>query len=163
MAVLPPKLCPSCGDEFVHSATRCGSCDVDLVGADTPLDPVRDQLPASDELVPLRAENAAWVDSLGARLAREEIPCRVEVLDGAGGRGPRGSDHSLVLLVRRQDLERAREIDHALLRSQLPDMPEDVDTSVSETEHCPACGSSIAEDATECPDCGLGFDAPGGD
>ena len=82
MAVLPPKLCPSCGDEFVHSATRCGSCDVDLVGADTPLDPVRDQLPASDELVPLRAENAAWVDSLGARLAREEIPCRVEVLEG---------------------------------------------------------------------------------
>ena len=35
MVQLPPKICPRCGEEYVHTMQRCVACDVPL-GSDAP-------------------------------------------------------------------------------------------------------------------------------
>jgi hypothetical protein len=131
-------------------------CDVALVVLDELPPEERSELPPADQLVRVRVENPVWIDNLAARLAEEGIASRVDLLDGDG---PVARRHGApcALYVRPEDAERARRIDEDLLREQLPDLPEGADTGWSEAEGCPACGASVDAQASECPDCGLGF------
>jgi hypothetical protein len=117
------------------------------------------ELPASDALVQVRVENPVWIRALAERLAQEGIPSRVELLDSDSSTARRHGA-PCILRVRPEDAERARQLDAALLRAQLPDLPEDASTEWREAEGCPACGTALDPEAAECPECGLSFGEP---
>lgn len=156
MSVLPPRVCPSCREEYVGTVERCVECSVPLVDASELPPEEEGGLPPVEQLVQIRVEHPVWIESLAAHLADEGIASRVVLLDSeapaAQGRGA-----PCALYVQPVDAERARRIDEEFLRRQLPDLPEDTDTGWSEAEGCPACGAVVDAEATECPDCGLGF------
>jgi hypothetical protein len=149
-------MCPSCREEYLATVERCAHCGVALVAASELPPEEQTDLPPLEELVRVRVENPVWIEALAGQLAREGIPSRVELLDTDA---PLARRHGApcVLYVQSGDAERARQIDEELLRQQLPDLPEGADTGWSEAEGCPACGAAVAAQATECPDCGLGF------
>lgn len=147
---LPPKYCPDCGEEFLHAASRCSDCGVDLV-----LDPQTSQaapeLPEAGELVAVRGADLRWIRELEERLARAGIPCRVEIGETRPGAAARGT-----LFVRPEDAEGAAAIDAEFAREQIPDLPEGTTSLwVESGDTCPACSSPVPPDATACPDCGL--------
>ncbi len=150
---LPPKVCPSCAEEYVHSVSRCVHCDVDLVAADAlPAAPPSD-LPPASELTAIRFASAGWALALSERLVEEAIAHRVEPASGdapeAGRAGPYG------VYVRAEDEARARAIDAEQLGREIPDLPDDWEGAAAAAEGCPACGAAVPEGAGECPDCGL--------
>ena len=159
MVQLPPKICPRCGEEYVHTVQRCVDCDVPL-GSDAPAAeaPVPD-LPPSEELVALRNAEVPWIEGLAHALADAGIPSRVEL--------PRREDQSVQsrgmgaircnLFVRPEDAEAAARVDAEFARTQVPDMPEEVESAWGEAEACPGCGEPLAADAIECSECGLSF------
>ncbi len=157
MSAAPPRVCPRCRDEYLATVERCPDCDVALVPAgEVPPEDEEDGLPPVDQLERIRVENPVWIDTLAARLAEQGIASRVALLDCEA---PVARRHGApcALYVRPEDAEAARRIDEALLRQQLPDLPEGTDTGWHEAESCPACGTALDPEATECPDCGLGF------
>jgi predicted amidophosphoribosyltransferase len=156
VSVQPPRVCPSCREEYLATVERCAECDVALASAGE-LPPEEDAgLPPVEEMAQLRVENPVWIESLAAHLAEQGIPSRVVLLDSDA---PTARRHGApcALFVVPADLERARRIDEELLRRQLPDLPEGADTGWSEAEGCPACGAAVDPQASECPDCGLAF------
>jgi hypothetical protein len=158
MATLPPKLCPECGEEYVHTVLVCPDCDVPL-GSDAPAAPAAFQLPPAEELVALRNAEVPWIDGLAHALADAGIPSRVEL--------PRSEDTKSVqsrglgairctIFVRPQDAPAAAAVDAAFARTQVPDLPADT-VQWSESDACPGCGTALPADAVECPECGLAF------
>lgn len=157
---LPPKICPRCGEEYVHSVQRCPDCDVPL-GHDAPVPAPAFELPPSEELVALRNAEVPWVEGLANALAEAGIPSRVEL--------PRREDDSVqsrglgaircTIFVRREDGPAATRIDAEFTRTQVPDLPVEGAGEWGESEGCPACGAALSSDASECPECGLAFGA----
>lgn len=156
--VLETKRCPSCGEEFLHTVMRCSDCGSDLRLASEVTGAPEDGMPPVSELELIRAEGPAWIEALAARLADQGIDSRVEIIDIAkhGARSGSG-DVACGLFVRPGDVQRAREIDAAVQREQIPDVEESHQQG-GECEHCPACGSDVPDAAPECPDCGLVLD-----
>jgi predicted amidophosphoribosyltransferase len=151
-----PKVCPSCGEEYVATMERCAACDVALVAeGEAVFEPPQD-LPPASALTQLRVEHPSWIEMLAERLAAAGIPSRVELL-AADRPARRGAPAPCALFVRPEDVERARAIDTELLRAQLPDLPDDASAGWSEAEACPACGTPVEADASECAGCGLAF------
>jgi hypothetical protein len=151
-----PKLCPSCREEYVATVERCPACGVALVAAAEAVFGAPEALPPAAELVQVRVEHPSWIETLAEHLAAEGIPSRVELV-ASDRPATRGAPAPCALFVRPADAERARAIDAALLRSQLPDLPEDVSSEWSEAEACPACGAALEAEAAECGGCGLAF------
>jgi hypothetical protein len=157
MVHLPPKICPQCGEEYVHTMQRCADCDVAL-GADAFVEAPVLELPPSEDLVALRNAEVTWIEGLAHALAAAGIPSRVEL--------PRREDQSVQsrgmgaircnIFVRPQDAEAAARIDASFARTQVPDMPE-AESTWGEAEACPGCGTELAADASECSECGLSF------
>jgi hypothetical protein len=109
-----------------------------------------------DQLVLLRAEGPAWIETLADRLRREEIPSRVAIIDPERhGMRSGVSGSACGLFVREADVARAREIDARVQREQIPDLP-GAEAEAGE-DACPACGHPTPVDASECADCGLSF------
>jgi predicted amidophosphoribosyltransferase len=151
-----PKVCPSCGEEYVATMERCAACDVTLVAAGEVVFEAPAELPPAAALAQLRVEHPTWIELLAERLAEAGIPSRVELLT-TDRPARRGAPAPCALFVRPEDLERARGIDAELLRAQLPDLPDGVDAGWSEAEACPACGTALDAEASECAGCGLAF------
>jgi hypothetical protein len=158
MTMLPPKLCPECGEEYVHTVLRCPDCDVPL-GSDGPTAPPAFELPPAEQLVALRNAEVSWIDGLAHALADAGIPSRVEL--------PRTEDTKSVqsrglgnvrctIFVRREDVEEAARIDAEFARTQVPDLPTD-SAQYEESDACPGCGTPAPVGATECSECGLAF------
>jgi len=155
---LPPKVCPRCGEEYLHTAVECVHCEVALVLPDQLGEVPVDSLPPPSELRRLRAAGAAWVVALSEQLTEREIPHRVEPLNEAesdaqgGGAGPYG------VYVREDDFEAARVVDLAYLKREMPDLDEsqlEEGFAGADDGACPACGDPIVPDADECGGCGL--------
>lgn len=151
-----PRVCPRCREEYVATVERCVSCDVALVAEGDSVFEAVGELPPTAELVRLRVEHPTWLESLAERLGEAGIPSRVELL-ATERAATRGAPAPCALFVRREDAERARAIDAELLRAQLPDLPEDASPEWREAEACPACGTPIEAEASECRECGLAF------
>lgn len=151
---LPPKICPDCGEEYVHSAVTCVHCEVALVHAEEAHSAPSQELPPASELSPIRIASSGWALALSELLVEAGIPHRVEVVseDAAGRRGSGPGPYGVY--VRSEDAERARTLDTRHLEREIPDLPEGWEGSPA-GEDCPACGASVADDAAECPDCGL--------
>jgi hypothetical protein len=158
MVHLPPKICPQCGEEYVHTVQRCVDCDVAL-GMDAPAERPVLELPPSEELRALRNAEVSWIEGLAHALAEAGIPSRVEL--------PRREDQSVQsrgmgaircnIFVRPEDAEAAAQVDAEFARTQVPDMPEDSESAFVDAEACPGCGAALAADAIECAECGLAF------
>jgi len=155
---LPPKICPRCGEEYVHTATVCVECGVPL-GLDAPEEEPALELPPSEELVALRNAEVPWIEGLAHALAEAGIPSRVEL--------PRREENTVqsrglgaircTIFVRPVDGPAATRIDAEFARTQVPDLPVEHAGEWGESEGCPGCGTALAADATECPECGLSF------
>jgi hypothetical protein len=158
MVDLPPKVCPRCGEEYIHTVQRCIECDVPL-GAEGPVETPVLELPPSEQLVALRNAEVPWIEGLAHALAEAGIPSRVEL--------PRREDQSVQsrgmgaircnIYVRPEDAEGAARVDAEFARTQVPDMPEEVESAWGEADACPGCGTPLAADAIECAECGLSF------
>ncbi len=170
------RYCPRCRSEFQMRVLECLDCggptevrddEVPFEEPEAALLPVRDEEEAEEDheddeegddederdhqpepAIPLDAEVVSisegtyfsmieLLDALGER----EIPVRIE----QGSRPDR-----VRLVVRAEHAEAAnavvREDYLAGLREEIPEAREGA---------CPACGSDLPADATECPDCGL--------
>lgn len=155
---LPPKVCPRCGEEYIHTALVCVECKVPL-GLDAPAPEPSFEMPPAEELVALRNAEVVWIEGLAHALADAGIPSRVEL--------PRSEDDSVQsrglgaircnLFVRSEDAAAARRIDAEFARSQVPDLPAQDAGEWGESDACPGCGTALAMDARECPECGLAF------
>lgn len=155
---LPPKVCPSCGEEYVHTVTVCVECKV-VLGFDAPAQEPAFEMPPAEELVALRNAEVVWIEGLAHALAEAGIPSRVEL--------PRREDDSVQsrglgaircnIFVRPEDATAAARIDAEFARSQVPDLPDQNAGEWGESDACPGCGTALASDAHECPECGLAF------
>jgi ribosomal protein L40E len=155
---LPPKVCPRCGEEYVHTAERCVECDVPL-GLEAPPDAPAFEMPPVEELVELRNAEVPWIEGLAQALAEAGIPSRVDLLrredDTVQSRGL-GAIRCKIF-VRREDGPEATRIDAEFARTQVPDLPDANAGEWRAGDDCPACGATLTPDAVECPDCGLAF------
>jgi hypothetical protein len=145
---LPPKRCPSCGEEYLHTVAICAECGVALVLASEPV--LEPDLPPVSELRRVRSASLAWARGLSERLAAADIEHRIEPEDS-----PRGQPLCSVY-VRAEDLAQAARLDAEHLRSQIPDVPEGFVPAAGD-DRCPACGEAADLSAAECASCGLAF------
>ena len=162
--LLPPKVCPSCRDEFVHAATVCAQCDVELVLPENLPTPVAQTFPPASELACVRVAASGWSLGLAERLVEHDIRHRVELVESDGSAQVYG------VFVLPEDLEVAREIDAEHARREIPDLPEgfdprdmregSVDLGEASEDVCPACGDALDSAAQECGGCGLFLGAP---
>lgn len=103
-----------------------------------------------EELALLRSANLDWVQLLVERLEQAEISCHVA---SVGEKCVRNG--TWAVYVRPADVPRALEVDAAVLREVVPDVPEDFDPAALDTGRCPACEEPVLEGASECASCGL--------
>jgi hypothetical protein len=156
--MLPPKLCPECGEEYVHTILRCPDCDVPL-GADGPAAVAAFELPPAEQLVALRNAEVSWIDGLAHALAEAGIASRVELprVEDTRSVQSRGMGNvRCTIYVQPDDVEAAASIDAEFARTQVPDLP-DAAEQHAESDECPGCGTPVASGATECTECGLAF------
>jgi hypothetical protein len=158
-------VCPSCGSEFQPHVTHCLDCgaqtrsswaapELPRAGPEAPeVSPL--PLPPETAAVMARAGTAHWVKKLEGVLARNGIPCRLDVYDPSE-RPPL----TYGVWVAEADLERAIELDHQLLLTEVPDFAETF-PELPPADVCPACGSAVSSQDAECPSCGLALDGAG--
>jgi hypothetical protein len=155
---LPPKICPSCGEEYVHSVQTCPDCEVPLDG-DAPAPAPAFELPPAEQLVALRNAEVPWIEGLAEALTAAGIPSRVELMrredDSVQSRGLGAI--RCTIYVRPEDGAEATRVDAEFARTQVPDLPHDEAGEWGESDACPGCGTALASDAVECPECGLAF------
>jgi ribosomal protein L40E len=156
---LPMKICPRCGEEYVHSAQTCAECGVAL-GFEAPAEPERLELGPAEGLVALRNAEVPWIEGLAQALAEAGVASRVELpteIDANRVQGRGTGALRCTLYVRSEDAAAAARVDAAFARTQVPDLPEEADAGWGESQGCPGCGAPLAADAEECGECGLVF------
>ena len=113
MPDLPPKICPRCGEEYVHTAQVCVECDVPLGFDAPPAEAPRDELPPAEDLVAIRNAEVSWIDGLAHALADAGIPSRVELprREDSTVQGRRMGAIRCTIYVRQEDVPAAARID----------------------------------------------------
>ena len=156
------KICPACRTEYMLVATRCADCDVDLVHADALAveEEERGAFPPASELECVRVAPIAWIHALSEALQRQGVAHRVEsasAADAPDGQNPDvfGGAQLFGLFVQSEHATTARDLDDSIAAQVLPEEAPPLEEGEEET--CPACGTALAANATECPDCGLAF------
>jgi hypothetical protein len=153
---LPPKHCPECGQEYLHSVAVCADCGVALVLEREPIAAV--ELPPASALRLVRTATLSWSRSFSARLVEAGIAHRVELEPDADGSALATRGERLAsVFVREGDVAEAARLDAEHLRRQIPDVPEDFGLAAPQQDLCPACGESADLAAAECASCGLAF------
>ena len=157
------KICPSCGDEFQLTASRCRDCGVDLVFPSLAAEPERLR---PDEALELLTTDSPWaLEELAQRLGERGIPSRIDTdppnvgIPGPSGfrrGGSQGHATQLAIYVRLRDLAAAEDAAHEYMVSRTPDSR---DGSLAEEplDACPACATPIGDAAEACSSCGLAF------
>ena len=97
----------------------------------------------------VRQGELQWVDELYRLLIASGIPAKVWS-DSNCGKGCRPAFH---LLVSKEDARRAHDRIEEHFSEQHPEAGDSWER-MSQGK-CPACGSDVAPEAAECPDCGL--------
>jgi len=147
--LLPPKICPECGEEYLHSTSTCVHCDVPLVlDGEQPEGREGEELPPISELVCVRAASMGWATGLSEKLAEAGIPHRIQAAsddDDDGGQRRPGHNLPFGIFVLPKHSAAATEIDVEYTGSQIPDIPENFDSGGETGDACPACGDSILE------------------
>lgn len=156
-------VCPSCGSEFQPHVTHCIDCGAptrsswaapELPRARRQEASVVSPLPLPPETPAdlVSASSADWVKKLEDVLARNGIPCRLDVYDPS-----ECPTRTYAVWVAEADLGRATELENELLRAEIPDYDETF-PQLPPAGVCPACGSPVSPSDAECPTCGLALD-----
>ena len=156
------KVCPECRGEYVQAATRCIDCAIELVSGDA-LGPVDEEVaafPPASELVCVRVAPLAWIRALSDALQKGGVAHRIEPAEA--GDAPEdqrpdvfGDVQLFGLYVPSEDAGPTRELDGTMAARLVPEEAPDLEHNAE--EECPACGSALAADDTECPECNLAF------
>ena len=154
------KMCPECHEEYTLVATRCADCGVYLVHGDE-LAVEEEELeafPPASELECVRVAPLPWIRALSEALQQGGVVHRVEPTgadDAPEGQRPDvfGDVQLFGLYVRTEHASTARELDDSIAAQVLPEEAPTIEEGEEET--CPACGTGLAADVIECPDCGL--------
>ncbi len=170
---IDPELnyCPQCGDEYRADFPICAACEVKLVDGATRMAQLTGQvkpqsiqsLSPDDELVAIRKGSLLDIKRLQTILKEGGIP---SLIIGEGGDCNKGCCGPEVLLsIRLEDGENAsvvlaREFQNTtdLMSHDLTNIDAVFD-SEAEQVTCPACGHCFSPTNSECPDCGLTFQA----
>jgi hypothetical protein len=156
------KICPACRTEYMLVATRCADCDIDLVDSDVLAaeEANLEAFPPASELECVRVAPIAWIHALSEALQRRGVAHRVE--PASAENTPEGQQTDVFgdaqlfgLYVQSEHVTPAKDLDGSIAAQVLPE--EAPNLAEGGEEACPACGAALAADATECPDCGLGF------
>ena len=153
---LPPKHCPECGAEYVHSMSICADCGVALVLER--LGRVLEELPPASQLRRVRTATLSWSRSFSEQLTQAGIAHRVELEpDPDGSQQASRGERLCSVFVREADAADAARLDAEHLRTQIPDVPDDFGLAAPGEDTCPACGERADLAAAECASCGLAF------
>ena len=158
------KHCPACREEYTPTTERCVDCDVALVHEEElgPEEAAEEEeaLPPVEALACVRVAPVAWIRALSEGLQERGIAHRVQ--EAQAGDAPEGQSPGVFgnvrlfgLWVQEADLAEAAELDGVLAARLAPH--EAPVAEEGEEESCPACGTPLADEAVECPDCGLAF------
>ncbi len=158
--LLPPKYCPSCAAEHVHTALRCLDCDVPLelhppghpgsAAAPERSLPPAEQLPCLVRGDPFRIERLAlYLQEAGLSSRVDSYPPGRQL--GSGGMLSFGGDTQVGIYVHPDEREQGMRLIEEYDAGRMPE-PE-----ASEVEGCPACGGALSTDASSCSSCGLEF------
>ena len=153
-----PVFCPRCGEEYLASTTECVDCGVPLVAESQLGSHAPGEMPPVSELVMVRASSVGWARNLSRLLADAGISHRIEAAGGDDEddlvkRRP-NAQLPFGVYVHPQDEAAALAIDEAHLRSEIPDLPDEMDAA-ADADTCPACGTAVSPASTECSECGL--------
>jgi RNA polymerase subunit RPABC4/transcription elongation factor Spt4 len=141
------KVCVDCGEEYRPDIQVCADCGGQLEPRPGDEERPRAAMPASEErsadpdadftTTVLHADRASDLRTEADRLVEAGIDFRLR----ASGRGA-----GYELLVTAEDRERA--LESLGLLTDAPSAP-------GGERACPACGTAVQKDVTDCPECGL--------
>lgn len=155
------KHCPECGAEYRPEVIHCVDCrGVELVPGEAPASGPLGSFPPASELELVRVAPMAWIQTLSRELQEDGVAHRVQTASAEDAPAEQRADvfgavQLFGLYVREADLAGAREIDATIAATLLPEEAPPLEEGDEDT--CPACGTALAPDVLECPDCGLGF------
>lgn len=148
------KICPDCRAEYFPHILKCADCGTSLLSPEelkrAEEDKRRLQEKSLEDMVVVRQGDLQWMDELCNVLLDSGISSTVHVDPGCS-KGCCGDTCRLV--VSSQDAERAQERIEEYFREMHPELRESHE--LARQGNCPACGTPVAADAVECPDCGL--------
>lgn len=154
------RICPMCRGEYRPEIVRCASCDIDLVAPGHVPHSSDDLPPDLPGLVVLRVEAVDWCRRLLDDLAGEGIPARLDLATDPSDCSTRSCAIRYAVRVRQQDAARARMVDEARVRREIPGWDDDDEAGEPADDRCPACGERVATDAESCPACELVLEPP---
>jgi ribosomal protein L40E len=149
----PIKYCTGCGAEYAPEAVECVDCGGKLAwrtkGGGNAL-----QLDEADATFLIRVDSAGYLERVAGELGKEGIRSAV----GLVPQDPKSCRGGVVygLFVTDDDAARAQEIDRAYWLRHAPEQAASFKYEEQELKGiCPACSTTLPENATECPECGL--------
>ena len=147
------KICPDCGTEYFSHIQNCADCGAVLLLPEENRKLQEDRKQCKEEVldhpVVLRDGSLEWLNELYNVLIDASIPCVITI-----DRCKKGcSSHPHQLLVSESDAQKANERVEAYFMTLHPEVQASRD--MRDGGRCPACGSPVHSDTTECPDCGL--------
>lgn len=161
--------CPRCHDEYRPGFTRCGTCDVDLVEHESAEPRVGRAAPA----MPPAALPVRFVDFCGffaldeARAARDQlrtlrIPSEIAVRESPEADASAGLREEYWLRVDAQRLPEVAQALREITQSLVVEGQAGENGSHDEDEEsgfeCGACGHTVSDEASACPNCGARFE-----
>ena len=145
------KICPHCEIEYLPHIEKCADCGAVLVFHEE----LRGAQEEKQRLAAQAIENSAvvregdlkWFTELYNVLIDSGIPCTVASAEGCNKGHCR---NKLRLIVSEEDLERAQKRVAEYFREIHPELR--ASDELAKEDKCPACGSPVGTDDTECPD-----------
>jgi hypothetical protein len=152
------RYCPRCNAQFPDEHRKCIHCGGRLRDAPPADSPEQTDAAAPEGFHFLDRRQPSKAVPLLEALSAAGIGCTVVTEDGVEYADMRwgsfGRHAAIEIYVDAEQLAEAE----AIIRDELAPLMEELPDSVEyEPGHCPACGYPVSEQATECPDCGLGF------
>lgn len=152
-------VCPECGSEYQPHVAHCIDCGTPtLSGEDLDKELARramELLTQNQDFVLARSEDLHSLERLGSFLEEHGIPWRLEVPEE--NRFSPIRYHYYSIRVEEGDLDRARELQQEYLLIENPDLAAEL-IDLPSIDQCPACGSRVSPERSECPICGLALD-----